>query len=338
MKRLLLVLAVVVTAILVAAGWAWREYALVPVELAESPVEVTLARGSTASAVAVQLRSAGVMASPLLVRGALRLRGDDAKIKAGTYRIAAGGTLAELLDRLVAGDVILEELRIVEGWTLRQLRAAVDAHPALAHDSKGLSEQELLARLRLPHERAEGLFFPSTYRFSKGASDFDVLGQAAALMRQHLETAWATAGDGLPLSSPYELLILASMVEKETGRPEDRQRVAGVFVNRLRRGMLLQSDPTTIYGMGESFDGNLRRRDLRADTPHNTYTRAGLPPTPIAMPGEAALLAAATPAQTRELYFVARGDGSSEFSDDLASHNRAVARYQLAPRGLVPSR
>src|SRR5690606_29085088 len=203
----------------------------------------------------------GVDVEPLMVRAAFRLRGDDARIKAGTYRVEQGTTLERLLDRLVAGDVILEEIRIGEGWTFRQLRAAIDAHPALAHDSRELTEAELLARLKLPHEHAEGLFFPNTYHFSRGASDFDVLLQAATLMRAHLEAAWEKRAPELPLASPYELLILASIIEKETGAEEDRRRVAGVFVNRLRIGMMLQSDPTTIYGMGEDFDGNLRRRD-----------------------------------------------------------------------------
>jgi UPF0755 protein len=253
-------------------------------------------------------------------------------MQAGTYRIEAGTTLERLLDRLVAGDVIFEEIRIGEGWTFRQLRAAIDAHPELAHDSRDLTEAELLARLKLSHEHPEGLFFPNTYRFARGTSDFEVLGQAADLMRRHLEAAWERRVPDLPLTSPYELLILASIVEKETGLEEDRRRVAGVFVNRLRIGMMLQSDPTTIYGMGESFDGNLRRRDLRTDTPHNTYTRGGLPPTPIAMPGEASLLAAANPAESRELYFVSRGDGSSQFSETLDAHNRAVREFQLRRR------
>ncbi len=332
MKRLLLALVMVVAAVAATAGWLWYQYGHAPITVAGSPATVTLAKGSGALAVAHQLREGGVDVEPLMLRAALRLRGDDARIKAGTYRIEQGTTLERLLDRLVAGDVILEEIRIGEGWTFRQLRAVIDAHPALAHDSRDLTEPELLARLKLPHGHAEGLFFPNTYHFSRGASDFDILAQAAGLMRSHLEAAWEKRAPELPLSSPYELLILASIIEKETGKEEDRRRVAGVFVNRLRIGMMLQSDPTTIYGMGETFDGNLRRRDLRTDTPHNTYTRAGLPPTPIAMPGEASLLAAVTPADTRELYFVSRGDGSSQFSETLDAHNRAVREYQLRRR------
>ncbi len=332
MKRLLLALVVVVAAAAAAAGWLWHQYGHAPIALASAPTIVTIAKGSGGVAIARQLREAGVDVEPLLLRAALRLRGDGARMKAGTYRIEAGTTLERLLDRLVAGDVILEEIRIVEGWTFRQLRAAIDAHPALAHDSRDLTEAELLERLELPYEHPEGLFFPNTYHFSRGASDFEILAQAAGLMRSHLEAAWAGRVPELPLEDPYELLILASIIEKETGLEEDRRRVAGVFVNRLRIGMMLQSDPTTIYGMGEAFDGNLRRRDLRTDTPHNTYTRAGLPPTPIALPGEASLLAAANPAETRDLYFVSRGDGSSEFSETLDAHNRAVREFQLKRR------
>lgn len=332
MKRLLLALVVVVAVVAGTAGWLWHQYEHAPIMVASAPATVTIVKGSGAVAVARQLREGGVDVEPLMLRAALRWRGDDARIKAGTYRIEQGTTLERLLDRLVAGDVILEDIRIGEGWTFRQLRAAIDAHPALAHDSRDLTEEELLVRLKLPHAHAEGLFFPNTYHFSRGASDFDILAQAASLMRTHLEAAWEKRTAELPLSNPYELLILASIIEKETGAEEDRRRVAGVFVNRLRIGMMLQSDPTTIYGMGENFDGNLRRSDLRADTPHNTYTRAGLPPTPIALPGEASLLAAVTPAETRELYFVSRGDGSSQFSETLDAHNRAVREYQLRRR------
>jgi UPF0755 protein len=333
MKRLLLALVVVVAAAAAAAGWLWHQYGSAPLALSSDPTVVTIARGSGGAAVAHQLREAGVDVEPLLLRAALRLRGDGARMKAGTYRIEAGTTLERLLDRLVAGDVVLEELRVPEGWAFRQLRAAIDAHPALAHDSRDLTDKELLERLGLPYEHPEGLFFPNTYRFSRGASDFEVLGQAAELMRARLEAAWEKRAPNLPLANPYELLILASIIEKETGMEEDRRRVADVFINRLRIGMMLQSDPTTIYGMGEKFDGNLRRRDLRTDTPHNTYTRPGLPPTPIALPGEASLLAAVNPAETRDLYFVSRGDGSSQFSETLEAHNRAVREFQLRRRG-----
>ncbi|MFA7503431.1 MAG: endolytic transglycosylase MltG [Burkholderiaceae bacterium] len=335
MKRLLLAFVVVVAAVATTAGWLWHQYGHAPLAMADSPTIVTIARGSGAIGIARQLRAAGVDVEPLMLRAALRMRGDGGRMQAGTYRIEAGTTLEHLLDRLVAGDVVFEELRIGEGWNFRQLRAAIDAHPELAHDSRDLTEAELLERLGLPYEHAEGLFFPSTYRFARGTSDFEVLGQAAELMRRHIDAAWEQRAPELPLADPYEMLILASMIEKETGLAEDRRRVAGVFVNRLRIGMLLQSDPTTIYGMGESFDGNLRRRDLRTDTPHNTYTRPGLPPTPIAMPGEASLLAAVTPAETRELYFVSRGDGSSQFSENLDAHNRAVREFQLRRRAPV---
>jgi UPF0755 protein len=222
---------------------------------------------------------------------------------------------------------------VIEGWTFRQMRRAIAAHPDLAQDTAGLADGELLRRIGAIEPHPEGLFMPSTYRFAPGASDLDIYRQAYRLLKRTLEESWAARSAGVPLSSPYEALVLASIVEKETGRDADRGRVAAVFVNRLRLGMMLQSDPTTIYGMGDRFDGNLRRADLRADTPYNTYTRNGLPPTPIALPGKASLAAALNPENSPALYFVARGDGSSEFSTDLAAHNRAVERYQRAGKG-----
>jgi UPF0755 protein len=229
-------------------------------------------------------------------------------------------------------DVLLKDIRFTEGWSFRQMRAAIRQHPDLAHDTAALTDRDLLDKLGATEQSAEGLFFPSTYFFSPGASDMDVYRQAHRLLRKLLDEAWTNRAAGLPLKDAYQALILASIVEKETGRESDRDKVAAVFVNRLRRGMMLQSDPTTIYGMGENFDGNLRKRDLQTATPYNTYTRTGLPPTPIALPGKASLVAATQPASIGSLYFVARGDGTSEFSDDLGAHNRAVQRFQLKQR------
>lgn len=226
-------------------------------------------------------------------------------------------------------DVLMAEVTIVEGWTWRQMRATIDRHPELAHDTAGKADRELLAMLGSQRAHPEGLFHPSTYRFSPGAPDIDVYRQAFERQASILKELWESRQEGLPLADPYEALVLASIVEKETGRVEDRAKVASVFVNRLRIGMRLQSDPTTIYGLGSRFDGNLRKRDLLEDSAYNTYTRAGLPPTPIALPGKASIAAALNPVATRALYFVARGDGSSEFSESLEAHNRAVARYQL---------
>jgi UPF0755 protein len=244
-------------------------------------------------------------------------------IKAGSYEVEAGVTPLALLAKLTRGDVSQAELAIIEGWNFRQLRAALDRHPDLRHDSAGLSDAELLARIGSTASHPEGLFFPDTYLFSRRSSDLDVLRRAHRHMLEVL--GWASARRAA-LQDPYQALIMASIVEKETGQAADRPMVASVFVNRCS-GMLLQTDPTVIYGLGEAFDGNLRKRDLLADTPYNTYTRPGLPPTPIAMPGVAALRAALNPPATDYLYFVARGDGSSEFSRTLDEHNRAVAQY-----------
>jgi len=216
----------------------------------------------------------------------------------------------------------------VEGWTFKQVRLALSKAEHLAHDTQALEANLIMQKLGQPECQPEGRFYPDTYTYAKGSSELKVLQRAMRAMDQHLAAAWQLRAANTPLKTPDDLLTLASIVEKETGRASDRPMIASVFTNRLRIGMLLQTDPTVIYGMGDAFDGNLRRRDLLADTPWNTYTRAGLPPTPIAMPGKAALLAAAQPATSSALYFVARGDGSSQFSDSLDAHNRAVNKYQ----------
>jgi UPF0755 protein len=264
-----------------------------------------------------------------LLHLAFRLSGQSRRIQAGSYEIEPGTSPQALLGKLVRGEQALRQLTLVEGWNLRQVRAALRGAEFLEDDLKGLGDAQLMARIGQPGLPPEGRFFPDTYRYAKRSPASGVLRQAAQSMQQQLDAAWAQRQPGLPLKTPQELLILASIVEKETGLAADRTQVAGVFVNRLRIGMRLQTDPTVIYGLGERFDGNLRRRDLEADTAYNTYTRAGLPPTPIAMPGKAALLATARPADTQALYFVARGDGSSHFSGTLDEHNRAVRRYQL---------
>jgi UPF0755 protein len=234
----------------------------------------------------------------------------------------------QLLDMLVRGEVSQAQIAIIEGWTFGQLRAALDAHPALQHDSRDLTEAQILARLGAEQRAAEGLFFPDTYRFDRQSSDFAILSAAFQAMRRILEEEWTQRDRTVPYADWYQGLIAASLVEKETGRESDRAAVAAVFANRLRRGMPLQADPTVIYGLGESFDGNLRKPDLARDGAYNTYTRAGLPPTPIALPGRSSIRAAMQPAAPDYLYFVARGDGSSEFSTTLEAHNRAVMRYQ----------
>ncbi len=277
--------------------------------------------------------AAGLETSPELLYEWFRWSGQARRIRAGSYAAEPGTTPRQLLDKMVQGDEQLETVRFIEGWTFKQVRQALAQAPHLRPITAGLSEADLMRALGLPGLSAEGRFFPDTYRYSRGVSDLTVLKRSRQAMQQRLDAVWAERMQGLPLKTPEEALILASIVEKETGRAADRARIAGVFVNRLRIGMPLQTDPTVIYGLGDAFDGNLRKRDLLADGPYNTYTRAGLPPTPIALPGRAAIEAALQPAETRALYFVARGDGTSQFSETLQQHNRAVARYQLGRGG-----
>ncbi len=337
MNRILVVLIALALLLAAGAGTAWYQYGMAPIPLQASPTCLRVERGAGVAAIAAELRAQGARLPGWKLSLAARLRGDARAIKAGVYEISAPTTIEALLDKLVRGDVVLTSLVVVEGWTFRQMREAIARHPELAHDSAEASDAEILQRIGAAESHPEGLFFPDTYRFTPGSSDYDLFSRAYRQMQQVLDRHWQARTADLPLASPYEALILASIVEKETGLPEDRDKVAAVFTNRLRIGMILQSDPTTIYGLGRAFDGNLRREHLRAPTPYNTYTRGGLPPTPIALPGGEAIRATLNPAAIRALYFVARGDGSSEFSDDLAAHNRAVARYQLAPRrGAAP--
>jgi peptidoglycan lytic transglycosylase G len=253
-------------------------------------------------------------------------------IKAGNYLIAQPITPIELLDKLTRGDVTQAQVQLIEGWTFAQFRAALDASPDLRHDSTKLEDTEILTRIQATEPHPEGLFFPDTYLFARGASDLNVLRRAYHAMQWHLRDEWEARAANAPYQTPYEALIMASIIEKETGRSEERDQIAGVLANRLRIGMRLQADPTVIYGLGASFDGNLKKIHLLEDSPYNTYTRAGLPPTPIAMPGLASLHAALQPGQTNALYYVSRGDGSSQFSRTIEEHNRAVSKYQLGGR------
>ncbi|WP_367068643.1 endolytic transglycosylase MltG [Oryzisolibacter sp. LB2S] len=329
MRRLLVL--VLLIAVAVGAGAAW--WLRAPMALragldATQPLELEIEPGTTPRGVAQAVVQAGFDTDARLLYWWFRLSGQDRGIKAGNYEIPPGTSPEALLHKLVRGEEALRAVTLVEGWTFRQLRAALARAEQLKPDTAGLSEAEIMTRLDRAGLPAEGRFFPDTYTYAKGSSDLAVLRRALHAMDRRLEAAWALRASDTPLKSPEQALILASIVEKETGRAEDRAQIAGVFTNRLRVGMLLQTDPTVIYGLGEKFDGNLRRRDLQTDTPYNTYTRPGLPPTPIAMPGRAALLAAVQPAATRALYFVARGDGSSHFSNTLDEHNRAVNKYQ----------
>jgi UPF0755 protein len=303
-----------------------------PVAMPETPVEFRIPPGTGTRGIAAILNQSDVRVHPALFGLAARLEGGAGRLKAGTYRLEPGGTLADLVRLLVSGKVLQVEVRLIEGWTFYAWRRALDAHPGLEHAASSLSDTELMERLGLAGLTPEGRFFPDTYRVDKYSTDLELLQRAARAMQEHLEREWAGREAGLPYQNADEALIMASIIEKETGQEADRPLVAGVFVNRLRRGMRLQTDPTVIYGLGARFNGNLRKADLLTDTPYNTYTRVGLPPTPIAMPGLASLRAALHPAKTDALYFVARGDGGSQFSATLEEHNQAVQRYQRQAR------
>ncbi|HET9579747.1 MAG TPA: endolytic transglycosylase MltG [Usitatibacter sp.] len=316
---------VVVAAI---AGWlAW--FATHPVALPATPFDFTVHTGASLKGVSRQLARDGLFREGESFWILARLLGKGRTIQAGTYRLDHPITPLELLEKMRRGDVVLVEMLFVEGTTLRQWLAQLAAEPRVRHAAAGKADADLRAALEIAEPSAEGWFFPDTYRFAPGVSDLEILKRAHGAMKKRLAEAWESKDAALPLRTPYEALILASIIEKETAVPEERPLVSSVFVNRLRRGMRLQTDPTVIYGMGESYDGNIRKKDLTADTPWNTYTRDGLPPTPIAMPGLGSLRAAAQPAKSDYLYFVSRGDGTHEFSRSLEEHNRAVAKYQL---------
>ena len=326
LRRLLLGL---LATALAAGGWLYW-FATRPIEHV-APVEVTVRPGAGLAMVASQLVDAGMLVEPYSLRILARVTNREAAIHAGTYRFEKPLTPLELLDKLGRGDVVLAAMRFVEGTTLRQWLVQLSNEEKLRKALSPRDDAGIRSLLGLTTLNAEGWLFPDTYRFAPGTADTEVIKRAHAAMKRRLEAAWAARDPALPLETPYQFLILASIVEKETGAAAERPLVASVFVNRLRKGMRLQTDPTVIYGMGEKFDGNIRKRDLATDTPWNTYTRDGLPPTPIAMPGEASLQAVSRPAQSEYLYFVGKGDGTGthHFSKTLEEHNRAVAKYQL---------
>ncbi len=294
----------------------------------QAPIEFTIAPGSSLKSSMQQIDEAGAPVQSLMMVFLAQVTGNSTKLKAGTYELKPGTTPRGLVSQLVRGEFAQEALTVIEGWSFKQMRQAINAHPFLKHDTATLSDQELMAKVSSDYTKPEGLFYPDTYMFAKNSSDLQIYKQAHSLMLKRLNEAWLARDSTLPYASPYDALIMASIVEKETGRKSERTMIAGVFVNRLKQGMLLQTDPTVIYGMGENYKGNIRKRDLLTDTPHNTYTRAGLPPTPIALPGVESLHAALNPASTEAVYFVARGDGSSQFSATLDDHNNAVNKYQ----------
>jgi UPF0755 protein len=277
-------------------------------------------------------RRPGLLRSAPYLEAYARLHRLAPRLKAGEYALAPGVTPRGLLDQIVAGRVIQYSLTVVEGWTFRQLRRALAEHPKIGQTLADASDAAIMARLGRPAEYPEGWFLPDTYHFPAGFTDEMFLRRALAAMDRQLREAWSRRSPDSPLTYPYQALILASIVEKETALPAERPEVAGVFARRLRRGMLLQTDPTVIYGLGEAFDGNLRRADLTRDHPYNTYKRKGLPPTPIALPSAGALAAAVNPAPGDALYFVATGEGGHVFSATLDEHNRAVRRHQLKAR------
>ena len=323
----LLILVFAAVLLLGAAFW-WLNH---PMALRLQPgaqvADLEIEPGTSANGVAETVVASGADVPVAMLQAWFRFSGQARLIKAGSYELVSGTTPRKLLSMLVRGEETLKSITLVEGWTFFQVRAALQKAEQLVPDTLALSPETIMEKLGKPGIHPEGRFFPDTYAYAKGSSDLAVLKRAARAMDRRLDAAWSLRSPDTPLKSPDQALILASIVEKETGKPSDRAQIGGVFSNRLRIGMPLQTDPTVIYGLGLQFDGNLRKRDLQADTPYNTYTRLGLPPTPIAMPGKAALLAAVQPAPTKALYFVSRGDGSSEFSTNLDEHNRAVNKY-----------
>lgn len=330
MLRLILFL---LTLALAAAGGLFWYAATPPQTVAAYPLEVTVKPGDSLAAAAQSCARAGALQQPLLFRLLARVTRQSGALKPGLYRLDQPLTPLALLRKLAAGDTVPAKLTVVEGWTFADMRRTVDAAASLRHDSRGMSEAELLQAIGATSGPAEGRFFPDTYVFDHGVSDLALYKRAWQAMERKLAEAWAARAPDLPYRTPAEALIMASIIEKETGAPEERPQIASVFTNRLKIGMRLQTDPTVIYGMGAAYQGNIRRSDLERDTPWNTYTRAGLPPTPIALPGEAALRAALNPDTSKALYFVATGAGGRHvFSNSLTDHNRAVSKYQRGGR------
>jgi UPF0755 protein len=329
MKRLLALLFLIFMLTLASVSY----YAFSPLSLPGTPFEFSLKQGSSLKSTAREMQQYGLLKHGWQFVWLARLLGKSGQIKAGNYALEHPVSPLQLLKIISTGEVSLSQVSVIEGWTFKQMRDALDSNPDITHNSANLTDEEILQRIGATENHPEGLFFPNTYYFAAGSSDLQIFKRAYQTMQKNLQQAWLERAPDLPLQTPYQALILASIIEKETGTPSDRVMIAGVFVNRLRKGMLLQTDPTVIYGLGDKFDGNLRKRDLRADSAYNTYMYRGLTPTPIALPGVAALQAALHPAQTDALYFVSRGDGSSQFSSSLTKHNRAVNQYQITRKG-----
>jgi UPF0755 protein len=316
------------TIVSVAAVAGFAYWAKQPITTQEPVISFTVLPGSGVGVASQQIAAAGVPVNPFLFSLLARVTQKASRIKAGSYELKPGTTPRRLIDQLVRGEFAQESLTIIEGWTFKQMRQAVAGSKGLKHETANLSDQELMEKISPDFRAPEGLFFPDTYLFAKGSSDMHIYKQAHAMLMSHLNAAWAKRDPSLPYANPYQALVMASIVEKETGQKSERAMIAGVFVNRLKLGMLLQTDPTVIYGMGDKYEGKIRKKDLEMDTPYNTYTRPGLPPTPIALPGVQSLEAALGPAKTEALYFVSRGDGTSKFSGNLVDHNKAVNQFQ----------
>ncbi len=325
-------LGIVVFSISLLVAWLamdFQHFADSPLKLPKEGIHYTLEPGSSVTTLAVDLKALGVLENQLYIRILARWEGQASQLKAGEYLLAANMSPRSLLNLIVAGRVVNHTLTLVEGWTFRQVKQAINKNNQLKRTLNGLSDKEIMQRIGHAGEHPEGHFFPDTYHFPRGTTDISFLQRAYNAMDRFLQHEWEQRDAGLPLKTPYDAMILASIVERETGLSQERPEIAGVFIRRLQKKMRLQTDPTVIYGLGDSFDGNLRRRDLKAKTPYNTYTNYGLPPTPIAMPGADAIMAALHPAAGSSLYFVARGDGGHQFSDTLKEHNRAVRKFQL---------
>jgi len=332
MKRIVWIGAVLLALSAVAAGFAaykGMRFLNEPVAMTDESLTFEIRPGSSFSTISRDLAEQGILERPQLFNWYARISGKASEARAGEYQIDAGSTPLQILDKIVSGAVRLHSFTIVEGWNFRELVTALSQHPAVVGTITDEDGPAILSEFAAPYGHPEGLFLPETYRFPKGTRDVEVLRQAYDLMQQALAEEWQDRAQGLPIGTPYEALVLASIIEKETARADERPRIAGVFVRRLEQRMRLQTDPTVIYGIGKSFDGNLTRRHLQTDTPYNTYTRGGLPPTPIAMPGRAAINAALRPAQDSALFFVATGlgDGSHKFSDTKEQHDAAVREY-----------
>lgn len=316
----------------IAAGlavWAAHRWVYQPLHLPSDKVDVLIPPGTSPAGVAQILNQAGIDVDPRGFAWLARISEQDKKLKAGGYQIIRGESVWDIMRRMAAGDVTQRQVTFVEGWTLKQIRQALRQHPDIRQTAQNLTDAQLLEQLGISAKYAEGLFFPDTYVFPIGTTDLEILQQSLNAQQQLLDKMWQGRQPGLPLKSPYEALVLASIVEKETGLEADRAKIAGVFINRLRVGMPLQTDPTVIYGMGENYQGRIRKKDLQTDTPWNTYTRTGLPPSPIANVGKASLAAALNPEKHNYFYFVARGDGSSAFAVNLTEHNKNVSQFIL---------